>query len=1357
MNSVVNPRYLYQHQANGITSHPTKMGFWVTTGSGEVYAFGDAVHYGQLDQRVYNRGMGDTFMLAKTEYTKSIEATKSGNGYWIAFGSGHIAAFGDAVGQGPSYIYPQNNTGIDIPIDETNIIDWSFFRAIVWDMARDPDGTGFWVLVADGNVGSYSAEFWGSPGYQGLTGFRWHEGNFDGEYCVDTETEILTKRGWLRFDEVREGDLSYSLNPLTGKAEWKSVQAVNIFEAKHRKMLEYKHQTFSSLTTKNHRWIYRDWKNNLKFREAKDLAMHNKLIRCAGLDKTTKIFDDDFVELMAWVTAEGWVDSGRVRFAQSQIKNPIYHNRIINLLTKIYGPPGNMKNGVTRFPNMLEAVDAVKNGMSFKEASRKFKISIGGIKVWYNKEELVEIPLAANWGADAIGKNGVQTFSIRKDLSEEILSYMENGKVPSWEFVNQLTCDQANLFLQIFCMGDGNNTSDIYAGVAQRRESTIDAVQAIASIAGIATNKKSASLSKDNMNYLGIYKSDNTSFFPKYMNEIDYYGKIWCPTIEDNTTWLARKDGCTFFTGNSSILSELLKWCGFTLYNPAIGSSDPPEVFGALESTGIKTDTFLSAEKFDKRPIIDVIKELCEVVGYRFLVQEDGSIKISSPNIWRSGNFDIDGIRIYVDDEGNRVDPDDPDAIEFIPMIDEEVDMFDYNTTLSSESMRSEIIIGNELPNPSDPRVTSFIRHTPRSGSELVAPGIPMLRGISRVGIWTSQMFQNLEEMKLMAELISLNAWFAERTGTVNCIANPLLSLGDQVKLAERNTSEYNIHYISGISSNHDLDTGVWTYTLTTHWLGDADNWVITANESAAPVDGYHYIEISERVDRWQQDTNRGLLKGSQAHGEPGNENLIEFYGEFDKSSTPLYTQTIPSPSTTKLYSMPDWDDGFSTTFPPPPQGSMTYVNRLYDESDISQLDIEMEVFNVAPADSMLYLQLYDGDCGDAGQYFGWRTQSLLLWSQFGTNDLDNIEAGPGATTVSDEELGAPFIGLRKVLPTDYLDPGVYKIRVERNEFDNSAWGDAAYAFGGDWFSMYAKIPSGEEFLLGRMRFPREASGVPAAFHDNGGEWMEAYENNNDITLYPVDYLHVATRAKANGQDAISATSTVSLMPNLDIWAEEPKGSWVHHEIGGDIVRHHDTGTLWDSGTTNQSDNIVNKIVWQYIPYATSYKVYRGETADDMDLIATTTDFVFFDAEWNDDNRINPALDYVYGVSAVTEDGESEIGIYDPENSRRDDQWLFEGTLKLNKSYDNLYVKVEALTAPLGNVVFFELYQNGTLVWNQEIENVNQPILLPNVTGTTYTFNVSGYPTKTGNGYLKLNIADPTKSISTTDTLLVTR
>lgn len=517
MNTFVDDKWLIQHQLNGICGHPTKMGGWVTSGSGEVWAFGEGIpQYGQLDQRVYNRGMADEFRLAKTEYTRSIESTASGNGYWIAFGSGHIAAFGDAVGQGPTFVYPDNNPDINIPIDETNIQDWSFFRALVWDIARDPDGTGFWVLVADGHVGSYSAEFWGEPGYNGLTGFRWHEGNFDGDF--------------------------------------------------------------------------------------------------------------------------------------------------------------------------------------------------------------------------------------------------------------------------------------------------------------------------------------------------------------------------------STIISELLAWSGFTLYNP---SATEVEVFGAIESTGIKTDTIIAADKFDKRAILDIIKELCEVVAYRFLIQEDGSVKISSPNIWRSGNFDIDGIRIYVDgDTYNRVESTDPDAVEFIPLIDEEIDMFDYSTTLSSEAMRSEIIIGNDLPDPKNPSSTAFVRHAPRSGSEQVAPGIKMLRDIPRVGMWISQLWQNTEEMQLMAELISLNAWFAERTSTATCVANPCLSLGDQVKFAERNTSEYNIHYISGINSNNDLDTGVWTYNLTSHWLGDADNWVITANQADAPVDGYHYIQISERVDRWQQATARGLERGGQANGSITD--LFSFDGQFVLSTQAL-------------------------------------------------------------------------------------------------------------------------------------------------------------------------------------------------------------------------------------------------------------------------------------------------------------------------------------------------------------------------------------------------------------------------------------------------------------------------------------
>lgn len=515
MDTFINPRWHYQHKANGICGHPTKMGFWVTSGDGEVWAYGAAEHYGQLNERVYNAGMADTFRLTKTEYTKCIECTETGNGYWIAFGSGHIAAFGDAVNKGPSYVY-KDNPMIDIPFDESTVTDFSFYRALVWDLARDPDGSGFWVLVADGHVKGYEAEFWGNPAYHGLSGYRWHEGNFSGDH--------------------------------------------------------------------------------------------------------------------------------------------------------------------------------------------------------------------------------------------------------------------------------------------------------------------------------------------------------------------------------QEIIKELCLWAGFTFYDP--DETGTPQLFGSVESTGIKTDVGLTADKFDKRPLLDIIKELCEVVAYKFSIREDGGIKIASPNIWRAGNFDLDGFYIWVDEDGNRVEDSDPGAEIFIPVVDERVDMFNYSASITSDSMRSEIIIGTDVPDPKDPSVTGYVRHIPRSATEEVKPGIKMMRNIPRVAMWISQLFQNREEAQLMAELISLNAWFAERSGSVSCIANPCISVGDQIKIYERNTSESYIHYVSGIHSSNNLDSGVWTYDFTTHWLGDEDNWVITSDNADQPVIGSRYIQVSELVDRWQSGTNRGLERGDGAQGDYSG--LIMMTGTFDRGSLPL-------------------------------------------------------------------------------------------------------------------------------------------------------------------------------------------------------------------------------------------------------------------------------------------------------------------------------------------------------------------------------------------------------------------------------------------------------------------------------------
>jgi hypothetical protein len=107
-----------------------------------------------------------------------------------------------------------------------------------------------------------------------------------------------------------------------------------------------------------------------------------------------------------------------------------------------------------------------------------------------------------------------------------------------------------------------------------------------------------------------------------------------------------------------------------------------------------------------------------------------------------------------------------------------------------------------------------------------------------------------------MAELISLRIWFSQRVGSATIAGNPGLSLGDQVRMIERNTSETYIHLINSISSTLDLDSGSYQMQINTSWLGDANDWVITSNNTYNPIT---HIGVSERVDRWQLALGRGL------------------------------------------------------------------------------------------------------------------------------------------------------------------------------------------------------------------------------------------------------------------------------------------------------------------------------------------------------------------------------------------------------------------------------------------------------------------------------------------------------------------
>ncbi|NBR22235.1 MAG: hypothetical protein EBU08_00290 [Micrococcales bacterium] len=618
--------YRWSRMGTAIASHPRKMGFWVTDGSGQIFTFGDVEFFGQLENRTYHPGGADSFSLEYNNWPHGLVSTKTGNGYWIAFTTGRIAAFGDAVNQGVNYVY-ESNPQITFVADG-NFPDVTVFQQLVWDIARDPDGQGFWVLIANGSVRNYNAKYWGQPGWWGKSGFRWVQGNFK-EY-VDIVKDMLCWSGFTYYNSEIQSIINIPVN-------------------------------------------------------------------------TFLVSGDE--------TPPDWTPT------------PVVHNEIVvDDYTLKMQTDGNLTLTNT-------ATDTV---------------------VWQSNT-------GGNPGAVALFQ------------------------------------------------GDGNFV---------------------------------------------IYKG---------MDQITIPDALWWTITEGNfgARMILRYDG--YFGVMSKQGADL--WVGYP------GSPDPidrPSVLGNTESTGIFTDIELPGDKFDKRTALDCINEIKQVVGYNFFIDQDGAARFESPNWWSAGNFDDVGQKIYVvwneDGTYTRVNKDGatyPDGAElFIPEIHEAVTLKAYQAGLSGDSLRSEIIIGSDAPDPNNPKATSFVRFVPPSSNDEIRPGVPALRNIVRPAIWIDNTFKKKEEQQLMAELINLQIWFSQRTGSVTCVADPNIQINDQIKIVERNTSETYIHYVRGISTTMDLDSGAYEMTLTTNWLGNEDDWVITSDNVYNPIT---HVSITEKVDKWQLTTGRDL------------------------------------------------------------------------------------------------------------------------------------------------------------------------------------------------------------------------------------------------------------------------------------------------------------------------------------------------------------------------------------------------------------------------------------------------------------------------------------------------------------------
>lgn len=344
----------------------------------------------------------------------------------------------------------------------------------------------------------------------------WADASFfgdDQEWCADAETEILTARGWLRYDQLAVGDFAYGFDPASLRARFDPVEAVNVFPSARRTLRHIETGGFSSLTTGAHRWPVRFPDGHTGWRTTSELTTSDAFIRSLPNSEapTDPKWADPFVELVAWFWTEGWTEYHAACIGQSSVRHPQHVSAIRSALAAVF-PDG------------------------WTEHTRS---------------------------------DGMVHFRLGIQASAALQAVVGAGKAPRPDLLLSLTRSQLELLIRRCLDGDGHITPTGQATWYQVNPAGVAAFQMACALAGVST---AAHQPKDYGDRYGsvpqnvsLLRSavtaplasihtkrgvDRPSRTPSTDEWVQHDGIVWCPTTPTGT-WLARRNGSVYFTGNS--------------------------------------------------------------------------------------------------------------------------------------------------------------------------------------------------------------------------------------------------------------------------------------------------------------------------------------------------------------------------------------------------------------------------------------------------------------------------------------------------------------------------------------------------------------------------------------------------------------------------------------------------------------------------------------------------------------------------------------------------------------------------------------------------------------------------------------
>jgi dTDP-D-glucose 4,6-dehydratase len=365
--------------------------------------------------------------------------------------------------------------------------------------------------------------------------------------CYDEKTRALTSEGLKKYNELKEGDLVFSLNPVTREIELKPIEKV-IIQEYNGKMIHFKNKRIDLFVTPNHNMFILNTANKLNIESAEEASKRSIFFMPKGIWKGKE--EEDFI-------IEGY---GKVRTRDIMYLLGIF---IGDGFTAYQEKETETKTGLQKGEYLKLAKDKISGRFKKIEKQGEYKSISHGYRIFFDIPEedkcrkRVEKTLA-NLGIKYNchkGKAGTHLYF----ASQAFLNFFDCcGKGAYNKHIPKRILEYSPKYLKYLLEGlmdsDGHNNK-IYHTVSETLVSDICELCIKLNLHPSIHKRHCKSFIngrkiEGDAYYIFIAKT-NKSISKHKIKKIEYNGKVWCLKVKDNKNFIVERNGRFDFCGNT--------------------------------------------------------------------------------------------------------------------------------------------------------------------------------------------------------------------------------------------------------------------------------------------------------------------------------------------------------------------------------------------------------------------------------------------------------------------------------------------------------------------------------------------------------------------------------------------------------------------------------------------------------------------------------------------------------------------------------------------------------------------------------------------------------------------------------------